>query len=63
MAFICILVLATGLVSLYFSFREGENLEIFGWVTKLVTASAMYLAFRFSSGTWQKASWAGFCFA
>ena len=47
MAFICILILATGLVSLYFSVREGERLEIFAWVTKLVTAAAMYLAFRF----------------
>lgn len=47
MAFICILILSTGLVSLYFFVREGERLEIFGWVTKLVTAAAMYLAFRF----------------
>lgn len=47
MALICILVLVTGLVSLYFSFREGQNFEIFEWVSKLVTAIAMYLAFRF----------------
>lgn len=47
MAFLCILIVATGLVSLYFSVREGANFEIFELVTKLVTAAALYLAFRF----------------
>lgn len=47
MAAICIIVLVTGLVSLYFCFREGETFEVFELLTKLVTAAAMYLAFRF----------------
>lgn len=41
------IVLVTGLVSLYFSIREGEAFEVFELVTKLVTAVAMYQAFRF----------------
>lgn len=47
MAVSCILVLVTGLVSLYFSAREGEAFEVFELVIKLVTAVAMYQAFRF----------------
>lgn len=47
MAVTCILVLVTGLVSLYFSVREGEAFEVFELVTKLITAAAMYRAFRF----------------
>ena len=47
MAVFCLIVLVTGLVSLYFSIREGEAFEVFELVTKLVTAAAMYQAFRF----------------
>ena len=47
MAVTCIIVLVTGLVSLYFCVREGETFELFELLTKLVTAAAMYLAFRF----------------
>ena len=47
MAFTCIVVLVTGLVSLYFSIREKETFEVFELLTKLVTAVAMYQAFRF----------------
>jgi hypothetical protein len=47
MAANCIIVLVTGLVSLYFCIREGENFEVFELLTKLVTAGAMYQAFRF----------------
>ncbi|MBQ9212289.1 MAG: hypothetical protein IJ153_11385 [Clostridia bacterium] len=47
MAVTCLIVLVTGLVSLYFSIREGEAFEVFELVTKLVTAVAMYQAFRF----------------
>ena len=47
MAATCIIVVATGLVSLYFSVRAGESFGVFEVLTKLVTASAMYLAFKF----------------
>ena len=47
MAVTCIIVLVTGLVSLYFCVREGETFELFELLTKLVMAAAMYLAFRF----------------
>ena len=47
MAVTCIVVVATGLVSLYFSVRAGESFGVFEVLTKLVTASAMYLAFKF----------------
>ena len=47
MAVTCIIVLVTGLVSLYLSLRKGEAFEVFEWVTKLATAAAMYFAFRF----------------
>ena len=43
----CIVVLVSGLVSLYFCLREGETFELFELLTKLVTAAAMYQAFRF----------------
>ena len=63
MALICILVLVTGLVSLYFSFREGQNFEIFEWVSKLVTAIAMYLAFHFFKWDVAKGLMGGICSA
>ena len=47
MAAACLIVLVTGLSSLYFSVREGEAFEVFELATKLVTAVAMYLAFKF----------------
>lgn len=47
MAVSCLIVLVTGLVSLYFSIREGEAFEVFELATKLATAVAMYQAFRF----------------
>lgn len=47
MAANCIIVLITGLVSLYLCIREGETFEVFELLTKLVTAGAMYQAFRF----------------
>ena len=47
MAVACLIVLITGLVSLYFSIREKEAFEVFELVTKLMTAVAMYQAFRF----------------
>ena len=47
MAAMCIVVLASGLVSLYFCLRQGETFELFELLTKLVTAAAMYQAYRF----------------
>ena len=47
MVLIWIIALVTGLVSLYFCLREGETFELFELLTKLITAAAMYLAFRF----------------
>ena len=47
MAALCAVVVVTGLVSLYFCVREGDSFAVFEVVTKLVTASAMYLAFNF----------------
>ena len=47
MAALCAVVVVTGLVSLFFCVREGDSFAVFEVVTKLVTASAMYLAFKF----------------
>jgi len=47
MAFICIVVFVTGLITLYLCIRIGEPFEVFGQLTKLVTSVAMYYAFRF----------------
>ncbi len=47
MAAACAVVVVTGLISLVFSVREGESFVVFEVVTKLITASAMYLAFKF----------------
>ena len=47
MASACAAVVITGLISLFFSVREGDSFIVFEVVTKLVTASAMYLAFKF----------------
>ena len=47
MAAACAAVVITGLVSLYFCAREQDSFAVFEVLTKLVTASAMYLAFKF----------------
>ena len=47
MASACAAVVITGLISLFFSVREGDSFIVFEVATKLVTASAMYLAFKF----------------
>ena len=46
MAAACIFMAAAGLVSLVFCFREQDAFEIFALLIKLVTAVAMFLAFR-----------------
>ncbi len=43
----CAVVVVTGLVSLFFCVRDGDSFIVFEVVTKLVTATAMYLAFKF----------------
>ena len=47
MAAACFLAVAASLGSLIFGFKDGNSFAIFGILTKLVTAVAMYLAFRF----------------
>ena len=47
MAAICAVTVMTGLVILYFSIRNRDLFAVFEAVTKLVTASAMFLAFHF----------------
>ena len=47
MAASCIFVIATGLVSLGFCLAGKSSFELFEVLIKLVTAGAMYLAFRF----------------
>ena len=47
MAAACVVVVVTGLVSLYFCFAENDSFAVFELLTKLVTAASMYLAFRF----------------
>ena len=47
MAAACAVVVVTGLVSLFFCVKDGDSFIVFEVVTKLVTATAMYLAFKF----------------
>ena len=47
MAAACAAVVITGLVSLYFCIREGDSFVVFEGLTKLVTAFAMFLAFKY----------------
>ena len=47
MAAACAVVVVTGLISLFFCVRDGDSFIVFEVVTKLVTATAMYLAFKF----------------
>ena len=47
MAATCLLVVITGLGSLYFSVTGRDGFGVFSVVTKLVTGLAMYLAFKF----------------
>lgn len=47
MAAACAAVVITGLVSLYFCIREGDSFVVFEGLTKLMTAFAMFLAFKF----------------
>ncbi len=47
MGFICILVVLSGLASLYFCLTEKDSFVVFEVGTKLVTSVAMFLAFKF----------------
>ena len=47
MAAACAVVAITSLVSLFFCVRERDAFAVFEVATKLVTATAMYLAFKF----------------
>jgi len=47
MAAACAIVAVTSLVSLFLCVRERNSFAVFEVVTKLVTATAMYLAFKF----------------
>ena len=47
MAATCFLAVAASVGSLIFGFGDGDSFALFGIITKLVTAVAMYLAFRF----------------
>ena len=47
MAAACAVVVVTGLISLFFCVKDGDSFIFFEVVTKLVTATAMYLAFKF----------------
>lgn len=47
MAVACVVVVVASLGSLYFFFRERDLFQLFELVTKLVTAVAMYFAFKF----------------
>lgn len=47
MAAACAAVVITSLVSMFLCVREGDSFLVFEVVTKLVTAFAMYLAFKF----------------
>lgn len=46
MAIVCICMVAAGLVSLIFCLREQDSFETFALLIKLLTAIAMFLAFR-----------------
>ena len=47
MAAACAAVVITGLASLFLCIREGDSFLVFEELTKLVTAAAMYLAFKY----------------
>lgn len=47
MAAACAVVVLTSLISLFFCIKEKDSFAVFEVVTKLVTASAMFLAFKF----------------
>ncbi len=47
MAFTCAIVVVSSLFSLFFCFQEKDSFEAFELLTKLVTAVAMYLAFKY----------------
>ena len=47
MAAACVVVVLTSLISLFFCVKEKDSFAVFEVVTKLVTASAMFLAFKF----------------
>ena len=47
MAANCAIVVITSLVSLFFCVREGDSFTVFEVVTKLLTATAMFLAFKY----------------
>ena len=47
MAALCAAVVVTGLVSLVLCLRQRDSFLVFEVLTKLVTASAMFLAFKF----------------
>lgn len=47
MAAACAVVVVTGLISLFFCVKDGDSFIVFEVVTKLATATAMYLAFKF----------------
>ena len=47
MAAACAVVVVTSLISLFFSLRDQNSFAVFEVLTKLVTSSAMFLAFKF----------------
>ena len=47
MAAACTAVIVTGLIFLFLCIREGNSFLVFEGLTKLVTASAMFLAFKY----------------
>ena len=47
MAAVCAAFMITGLASLFFIIRAGEGFAVFETLTKMITAGAMYLAFKF----------------
>ncbi len=47
MSALCGAIAVTGLVSLFLCVREGDSFLVFEVLTKLITAAAMFLAFKF----------------
>lgn len=47
MAVVCAAMVVMGLASLFLCVREGDSFIVFEGLTKLITATAMYLAFKF----------------
>lgn len=47
MAVTCFFVVASSLISLFFTFREGDSFGAFALLIKAVTAAGMFLAFHF----------------